>query len=341
MSQLHVEELEPRRLLNASRLPCIPNPEPPVDRQSLAGQRPPPPPDSHHNQDAAPPSSGDFGHWRPDGPPPLAPPGPQGAGPAFASRPPIAAFDRAAAGPDVAGGASRAAPPIARLASSASAAGAQDTTDEVASGRVAPAVTILAPPSAPSGPAAPTGASGIAAPDATPAGRGATPMAQVTGRFHHQVAANPDAGAGGTRDHRAAVAPTSSLSLGAGRDDASAALVAVAHRPAPAEPAMTSVRPLARLEELARYAPPLVGVMSGIPTVALATLEQGVREFVERIERDAERVAEEGMAAGLSPWVVAGAAAALACELARRQVRRPGTEPARGAMLFADIPSRD
>jgi hypothetical protein len=62
--------------------------------------------------------------------------------------------------------------------------------------------------------------------------------------------------------------------------------------------------------------PSLVSIVSAVD---VARLTRGFNEFLESVERTAERVAESD---GLRPWIVAGAAAAVACELARRQLRR-------------------
>jgi hypothetical protein len=67
-------------------------------------------------------------------------------------------------------------------------------------------------------------------------------------------------------------------------------------------------------------------VSAGHPTLAFITsavdvarLSRGFRNFLDGIERSAESVSETD---GLRTWIVAGVAAAVACELARRQLRR-------------------
>jgi hypothetical protein len=62
--------------------------------------------------------------------------------------------------------------------------------------------------------------------------------------------------------------------------------------------------------------------------VDLATLERGLRRFLEELERKAPPPAWPPEGPVLWPWLVAGAAAA--CEITRRQWRRPAAVPALG-----------
>jgi hypothetical protein len=57
-----------------------------------------------------------------------------------------------------------------------------------------------------------------------------------------------------------------------------------------------------------------------LPTVDLTALGQGLRQFLSRIEQAGEELVGDGD--GLRPWLIAGAAAATACEIARRQMQR-------------------
>ena len=70
------------------------------------------------------------------------------------------------------------------------------------------------------------------------------------------------------------------------------------------------------------------GALVVLPPVPLSAVEAGLRQFLEQLERAGERLAAERDDGGLWPWVVAGAAAATACEIARRQLRQPACVPA-------------
>jgi hypothetical protein len=74
-------------------------------------------------------------------------------------------------------------------------------------------------------------------------------------------------------------------------------------------------------------APPS-GVLAVLPPGDLSALELGMRRFLNQLEQMGQRLACPPEGTGLWPWVVAAAAAAVACDLARRQLRRPVSEPA-------------
>lgn len=64
----------------------------------------------------------------------------------------------------------------------------------------------------------------------------------------------------------------------------------------------------------------LPGVLAALPTIDMAALGHGLQQFLTRIERAGEELV--GDVDGLRPWIVAGAAAATACEIARRQMAK-------------------
>jgi hypothetical protein len=64
-------------------------------------------------------------------------------------------------------------------------------------------------------------------------------------------------------------------------------------------------------------------LLTVLPMVDLSALELGMRRFLEHLERKGQPLAWPPDGTGQWPWVVAGAAAAAACEIARRQLRRP------------------
>jgi len=64
--------------------------------------------------------------------------------------------------------------------------------------------------------------------------------------------------------------------------------------------------------------PQVSGVLSVLPA-----LERGMKHFLEQLQGVGDNLAGTRDATGLGIWVVAGTAAAAACEIARRQLRRP------------------
>lgn len=65
---------------------------------------------------------------------------------------------------------------------------------------------------------------------------------------------------------------------------------------------------------------PVPMLLSILPTVEIAGFSRGIRQFLSGVKAAAAKVTEE--ASGLREWIVAGVAAAAACEIARRQLRR-------------------
>jgi hypothetical protein len=68
-------------------------------------------------------------------------------------------------------------------------------------------------------------------------------------------------------------------------------------------------------------APHVPGVLAALSPLDPAALENAVRMFLERLERQPPLPAEAPRGGGPWPWLVAGAAAFIACEIARRQLR--------------------
>jgi hypothetical protein len=54
----------------------------------------------------------------------------------------------------------------------------------------------------------------------------------------------------------------------------------------------------------------------------MAALGRGLRQFLGEIERVGHELVRDEDGSGLRPWLVAGAASAAACEIARRQLKR-------------------
>jgi hypothetical protein len=73
----------------------------------------------------------------------------------------------------------------------------------------------------------------------------------------------------------------------------------------------------------AGLSPQPFGVPALLPRVPLAAVEAGLQQFLQQLERAGRSLTADGEEHGPWSWVVAGAAAAAACEIARRQLRRP------------------
>jgi len=67
------------------------------------------------------------------------------------------------------------------------------------------------------------------------------------------------------------------------------------------------------------------GMLNVLPTLDVAALEQGMKHFLGQLQRMGEDLTAKHGGTGLGIWIVAGTAAAAACELARRQLRRSTT----------------
>jgi hypothetical protein len=84
-----------------------------------------------------------------------------------------------------------------------------------------------------------------------------------------------------------------------------------------------------RAEEGPVLPPPQVpGVLTALPPFNLSALELGLQQFLEQLEGMGQRLTGHGEGTGLRLWLVAGGAAAAACEIARRHLRQPDGKPA-------------
>jgi hypothetical protein len=70
-------------------------------------------------------------------------------------------------------------------------------------------------------------------------------------------------------------------------------------------------------------APQASGALAMLPPFGLSDLEVDMQEFLQQLERLAPHLASDRDGAELWPWIVAMAAATVACEIARRELRRP------------------
>jgi hypothetical protein len=86
--------------------------------------------------------------------------------------------------------------------------------------------------------------------------------------------------------------------------------------------------------------PQAPGVLAVLPPLDLAALERGLQRFLEQLGPTGPRRPGDRDGPALWPWVVAGTAAATACEIARRQLRRPAGGPPAEVARRPDPPSR-
>jgi hypothetical protein len=78
-------------------------------------------------------------------------------------------------------------------------------------------------------------------------------------------------------------------------------------------------------------------VLSAFPGLKLSEVEQGMREFLDQLERLGQGAAGRVGGGGLSLWVAAGVLALAACEMARRQLRGPDRVPPLELVPFPDL----
>jgi hypothetical protein len=83
-----------------------------------------------------------------------------------------------------------------------------------------------------------------------------------------------------------------------------------------------------------------IGALPLPPPVPLPVLEAAMQRFLEQLERLGQRLDGDRDENGLWPWIVAGGAAAAACEIARRQLRRPRGVPALPGDRLPDSPTQ-
>jgi hypothetical protein len=68
-------------------------------------------------------------------------------------------------------------------------------------------------------------------------------------------------------------------------------------------------------------------VLRSLPHGNLGSLEAGIREFLNNLSQVGKQFWAQSGECRLTAWVIAGAAAAAACEIARRQLRKPEIDP--------------
>jgi hypothetical protein len=70
-------------------------------------------------------------------------------------------------------------------------------------------------------------------------------------------------------------------------------------------------------------APLVSGVLTDLAVPDLPALERDLGVFLGNLEQMGQRLTHDPEGGGLYPWLLAGVTAAVACEIARRQLRRP------------------
>jgi hypothetical protein len=84
---------------------------------------------------------------------------------------------------------------------------------------------------------------------------------------------------------------------------------------------------------------PLVTDMArALLPVNLSALELGLQQFLAQLEQSGHHLVGEFEEADLSPWIIAVAAAATACEIARRQLRTPAEQLDADMQGFSGFP---
>jgi hypothetical protein len=115
----------------------------------------------------------------------------------------------------------------------------------------------------------------------------------------------------------------------------------------PSVPILSLSNPVVALKEISQVGeqagekvlPPLLqlpGLLSVLPGVEPADVERGMRAFLDQLEEIGQGWTGHGNQTGLSLWLLAGTAAVLACEMARRQLRSSAEVPALYAQRLPD-----
>jgi hypothetical protein len=95
--------------------------------------------------------------------------------------------------------------------------------------------------------------------------------------------------------------------------------------PRAVSPNTVAPRPIAAeepVEPSSVWSLPMAGLLAVLPPLDLAAQERGLQRFLEQLEELGAQLVGEPYEQGLWLWTVAGAGAVVACEIARRQVRR-------------------
>ena len=82
--------------------------------------------------------------------------------------------------------------------------------------------------------------------------------------------------------------------------------------------------------------PQLADLMNGFSAVELTRIEQGITNFLNRLEGKPGLAVSQDEA-DLYPWIIAGVATLAACEMARRQLKRSSVRPNADLLAFSMI----
>ena len=90
--------------------------------------------------------------------------------------------------------------------------------------------------------------------------------------------------------------------------------------------------PVAPKQDADSVAPPAatphrVELSATVPPLDLASLEAGIRQFIDGLEAAGLGSGDLGSRWSLLPWLTAAVAAVAACEIARRQLKQPARRP--------------
>jgi hypothetical protein len=84
-------------------------------------------------------------------------------------------------------------------------------------------------------------------------------------------------------------------------------------------------------------APHVSDVLTTLPPIDLSALERGMHRFLDQVEEVGQRLGDSS-GPGLYPWLAAVAAAAVACEVGRRQLKSPSLASASVRSTLAGFP---
>ena len=99
-----------------------------------------------------------------------------------------------------------------------------------------------------------------------------------------------------------------------------------------------SVRNVPNSERSEIPRPPVTDMARALLPVDLSAFELGLQQFLAQLEQSGQHLVGEFEETDLSPWIVAVAAAATACEIARRQLRTPAEQLGTDRNGFSGFP---
>jgi hypothetical protein len=84
--------------------------------------------------------------------------------------------------------------------------------------------------------------------------------------------------------------------------------------------------------------PQISDLLTALPPIDVAALEHGMQRFLDQMEEIGQHLGDTS-GPGLYPWIAAIAAAAIACEVGRRQLKAPALVSLREGNTLAGFPT--